>query len=59
MAPRIHQFANCHHARAAAAVGYHTWVNWYLLIASATVLAGCISHRRQDVGWTVCIAGRL
>ena len=31
LAPRIHQFANCHHARPAAAVWYHTWVNWYLL----------------------------
>jgi len=25
----------------------------------AGLLAGCISHRRQDVGRTVCIAGRL
>jgi len=30
-----------HRARPAAAVIYRTWVNWYLLIASATVLAGC------------------
>jgi len=50
-----------HRTRPAAAVRYRTWVNWYLLIASATVLAGCISHRRQrrPMGRTVCIAGRL
>jgi len=32
LAPRIRQFANCHHARPAAAVWYCTWVNWYVLI---------------------------
>ena len=26
-AQRMHQFANCHRARPAAAVGYRTWVN--------------------------------
>jgi len=31
LAARIHQFANCHCARPAAAVRYRTWVNWYLL----------------------------
>ena len=40
MALRIHQFANCHRACTAVAVGYRTWVNRYLLIASATALAG-------------------
>jgi len=27
MAPRIHEFANGHRARAAAALGYRTWIN--------------------------------
>jgi len=33
LAPRrhLHQFANCHCTCQAAAVRYHTWVNWYLL----------------------------
>jgi len=31
LASHIHQFANCHRARTAAAVRYCTWVNWYLL----------------------------
>ena len=52
LAPHIHQFANCHRARPASAVRYRTWVNWYLLIASATALPGwpAVFHTAISVG---------
>jgi len=61
MAPRIHQFANCYRARAAAALLQYMGklIPAHCQSHCAGWLAGCISHRRQDVERTVCIVGRL
>jgi len=62
LAPRIHQFANCRRARPAAAVQYRTWVNLYLLIDSATALAGwpALFHTADSGGlWAERSASRV